>query len=151
MIDFHLRAFIEAMRDLNVARVKAQIPGQNEFPTDDQLCQLYEDLQNIALQADNLALPTVKFRIAAIKMLFGKGARTTNGALIYELYELSNAIEHDAVEEFFSITRARWRNSYAALMRNGKMSSPRFRPRARKLSMESTATRLATTPVAYSI
>ena len=101
MIDFALQTFMEALKDLNIAQIRAQMAIPEEFPTDEQLKLLHEDLAKIINEAERLSLPTVKKRLANIQMLFSRGGRTTNGALIYELHELFNAIEYDSIEEYF--------------------------------------------------
>jgi hypothetical protein len=101
MIDFHLRPFMDALAELNIAQTRARMVDPDTFPEFEALEPIRANLAAIDREAANLAMATVRGRLARIAMLFSPGAVTTYGTLAHEIDELFNAVERDARDEFF--------------------------------------------------
>lgn len=101
MIDMNLGIFLFALSQLDVIRVHAASGDPDEFPGDDVIATLHDKLMALKLTAERLAMPTVLARIKKIEAYFNEGVRSTNGQLFHELEELSDAIQHDAKDEYF--------------------------------------------------
>ena len=101
MVSFHLRAFIDALAELNIAQTRARMHDPDEFPSDEGLELIRANLAPIDREAANLALSTVRGRLARIATFFSPSAVSNYGALSHEINELFDAVERDAREEYF--------------------------------------------------
>lgn len=101
MIDFHLRSFIDALADLNIAQTRARMAVPDEFVSSEQLALIGDSLARIKSECVNLDLPISKVRLGRLGMLFAPSACSTNGCLSHEIDELFNAIEIDARGQYF--------------------------------------------------
>lgn len=101
MINFRLRAFIDALADLNVGQTRARMADPDTFPTIEGIDLIRQNLAAIDRETTALSLPLARSRLARVAMFFTYGATTTYGALSHEIDELFNAVERDAGDQFF--------------------------------------------------
>lgn len=100
MINFNLRAFIDALADLNVAQSRARFAIPDDFPSEELLREIKSDLAPIDRAVSELEMPTAHSRIAKIAVFAG-GALAPNRQLAHEINELFDAVERDASNQFF--------------------------------------------------
>ena len=73
MMNFNLRAFMDALVHLNVAQTRARVADPEKFPTLEALGQIKVDLAPIEQEAIRLDMPTVIARLSKIARTSGRG------------------------------------------------------------------------------
>ncbi len=101
MIDFHLREFMKALDEMNHAQIVAHLGEHDDFVSLNDTTTIGEQLSRIKHVCIDLKMLRTMERISNITNLFSPGAASTYGTLCNEIYELFNAIERDAGDEYF--------------------------------------------------
>jgi hypothetical protein len=101
MIDFHLREFMKALAEIEHARIVAHLGDRDEFVSQEDTKAIGDQLSRIKHVCKYLRMPRATERLDKITMLFSQSTSSTYGHLFSEIYELLDAIERDASDEYF--------------------------------------------------
>jgi hypothetical protein len=99
MINFQLRSYIQALEQLDIARVRARSRDPNEIVPNDIKHLIHSDVQTIGSYCESLWLPTAMHRASRLTVALGTTA--TYETILREIEELWNALDHDSYEQFF--------------------------------------------------